>query len=65
MIERCAVQQNPGGVIICEGSSDRSGGCLELREEWRMHHDDELSIFHLNPVTLLCTGSAPDLPGNP
>ena len=31
VIERCAVQRNPGGAIPRNGSSDRSGGCLELR----------------------------------
>ena len=47
-VERCAAPQNPGGAIPRGGSSDRSGGCLELREEWRMHHTDVLSIFHQN-----------------
>ena len=36
VLERCAVQPNPGGAVQGDGSSDRSGGCLELREEWRM-----------------------------
>ena len=48
VIERCAVRQNPGGVIPRDGSSDRSGGCPELREEWMMCHADVLTIFHLN-----------------
>ena len=49
MIERCTVPQDPGGAIPRDGTYDRSGECLKLREEWRMSHADELSIFHLNP----------------
>ena len=44
----CAIQQNPVESSRA-GSSDRSGGCLELRGKWRMRHADELSIFQLNP----------------
>ena len=33
VIERCAVQRNPGGAIPRDGSSDLSGGYPELREE--------------------------------
>ena len=34
VIDRCAAPQNPSGAILCDGSSDRSVGCPELRGEW-------------------------------
>ena len=63
VIERCAIQQNPGGAIPRDGSSDRPGGCLELRGEWRMRHADELYIFHLNPGGLRNPHTSAHLPG--
>ena len=45
VIVRCAGPQNPGGTILRDGSSDRSGGYQELHEEWRMLHAGVLSPF--------------------
>ena len=41
MIVRSAIQQNPGGATPRDGSSDRSGGCQDLRGECAM-----LTNFH-------------------
>ena len=65
VIERCPVQQNPGGALPRDGSSDRLGGCLELCEQRRMHHADELSIFHLNLGGWGIHVRLPTCPGTP
>ena len=39
-LDHCAAPQNPCEAIPRDGSSGRSVGCPELREEWIMHHAD-------------------------
>ena len=47
---RRATQQSRGGARLRDGSSDRYGGCLELREEWKRHSADKIAVVHQNQV---------------
>ena len=62
-LDHCVAPQNPGEAISRDGSSDRCVGCPELREEWKMHHADVLSIFHLSPGGLRNPHTSAHIPG--
>ena len=48
-LDTCVATRNPCEAIPRDGSSDRSVGCLELREEWERHRVAVLSTVLLSP----------------